>query len=55
MAAGFAWFTSELRKDPYMIGQAAFGLFDSTGPWAAYDLTDTGVIDVTPRLLGLRR
>jgi hypothetical protein len=55
MASGFAWYTSEMRRDPYMIGQAAFGLFDSTGLWGRYDLTDTAVIDVTPRLLGTRR
>jgi hypothetical protein len=50
MADGFAWLTQELRRDPYMLGQAAFGLFDATGAWTRYDLTETTVLGLIPRL-----
>jgi hypothetical protein len=51
MADGFVWLTRELRRDPYMIGQAVFGVFDETGAWPDYDITNTGVVDGVPRLL----
>lgn len=51
MAADFAWLTAELRKDPYVIGQAAFGLFDATGAWPRFDLTGTAVTGLLPGLI----
>ena len=48
MAGDFAWFTNEMRQDPYMIGQAAFGLFDGTGAWDRFDLTGTSVLKLLP-------
>jgi hypothetical protein len=55
MASDFAWFTGEMRKDQYMIGQAAFGIFDGTGSWGRFDLTDTGVLKLLPQLIGAGR
>ena len=51
MANGYVWFTRELSKDSYMIGHAVFGLFDATGNWARFDLTETSVARLVPRLL----
>ncbi|HZR00420.1 MAG TPA: hypothetical protein VFC93_16580 [Chloroflexota bacterium] len=44
MAADFAWFTSELAKDPYVIGHASFGLFGDDEKWRAFDLHGTEVL-----------
>jgi hypothetical protein len=51
MATDFAWFTRELRQDSYVIGQAAFGLFDDTGAWDRFELTDSNVPKLVPPLL----
>lgn len=52
MAQGFAWFTQELRKDPYMIGQAAFGIFDDRDEiWTGFDLSGTAVLRLVPELI----
>jgi len=51
MADDFGWFTGELRKDPYMVGQAAFGVFDATGAWPKFDLTDSAVLKLLPQLI----
>jgi hypothetical protein len=47
MAADFIWLTRELERDPYVIGQAAFGIFGN-GTWRAFDLHDSAI----PSLLG---
>ncbi len=52
MAEQFAWFTRELQRDPYMIGHAAFGLFNLTGDWAGFELTGTKIPDLVRSLLG---
>jgi hypothetical protein len=51
MAEDFAWFTRELQRDPYVIGQAAFGLFNATGAWDRFELTDSNVPKLVPALL----
>lgn len=41
-AADFIWLTSELDKDPYVIGQAAFGLFlPANERWRNYNVAGT--------------
>jgi hypothetical protein len=54
MAADYAWLTEEMRKDPYVIGQAAFGIFDATGAWPKFDLTESSVPRLLPSLLQQR-
>ncbi|HEV8633116.1 MAG TPA: hypothetical protein VG370_02575 [Chloroflexota bacterium] len=51
MAEDFAWFTRELQRDPYVVGQAAFGLFDAAGAWDRFELTDSNVPKLVPGLL----
>jgi hypothetical protein len=51
MANDFAWLSGELRKDPYVIGQAAFGFFDDTGAWPKFDLTASSVARLLPGLI----
>ncbi|TAK25659.1 MAG: hypothetical protein EPO26_02340 [Chloroflexota bacterium] len=51
MAREFAWFSRELMKDAYVIGHAAFGLFDTRGDWPRFELTDTQVPRLTRALL----
>lgn len=55
MASDFVWFTRELQRDPYMIGQAAFGLFDGSGAWEKFELTDTKVPRLVRQALGAAR
>lgn len=41
-AADFIWLTSELDKDPYVIGQAAFGLFlPDNDRWKSFNVAGT--------------
>jgi hypothetical protein len=54
MSEDFVWFTRELQKDPYVIGHAAFGLFDSTGAWDRFELTGTLVPGMVRRMLSSR-
>lgn len=44
MARDFLWLTEEMEKDPYVIGQAIFGLFDDDR-WRAFDLLGSSILD----------
>ncbi len=46
MAADYFWLAEEMKKDPYMIGYAAFGLFADPGRWAGYQIANTKVLDL---------
>lgn len=42
MASDFIWLSSELEKDPYVIGQAAFGLFpDGSSQWSRFNVASS--------------
>ena len=47
MAADFIWLDGELEKDPYMLGQTVFGLFDPTNQqWQRFNVAGTAIEDV---------
>jgi hypothetical protein len=54
MSEDFVWFTRELQRDAYVIGHAAFGLFDATGAWDRFELTGTLVPGMVRRMLSSR-
>lgn len=49
MAEDFAWYTRELERDDYVVGQAAFGLFGDGGRWERFDLLFTPILEIMGR------
>ncbi len=45
MAAEFIWLADEMKKDPYMIGMAIFGIFAGSD-WHEFDIKGSRIVDL---------